>query len=88
MGKGLLDPRALIGLFVALLIAFAILPSLFADITTFAALAILGSFGGGTSLPLIVGTVLLAALVLAVVDMAMGGRATGAIRRRMRRRRF
>lgn len=85
MGSGLLNPRNLVLLVVTLTIAFALLPGLFTDITTFAGLAILGSFSGGSNLALVIGTVALAAIVLAVVDQAFGGRVTSYIGRRLRR---
>lgn len=85
MPGGLLNPRQLVLLLVALLIAFALLPSLFTAVVNFADLAILGSFSGGSSLALIVGTVALAAVVVAVVDSAFGGKISSAIGRRFDR---
>lgn len=86
MPSGLLNPRNLVLLLVALLIAFALLPQLFTSVVDFAGLAILGSFGGGAALALIIGTITLAAVVIAVVDQAFGGGITRAVVRRVRRR--
>jgi len=79
--------QKLIGVLIFVIVAFALLPTILTSVTDTASLAILGSFTGGSALVLIVGTVVIAGLILWIVNFFFPGAvATGisAVRRRRR----
>lgn len=78
---------SLIGVLVFVLVAFALLPALLTSVTDTAGLAILGSFSGGSALVLIVGTVVIAGIILWIVNFFFPGAVGGTISRVTRRRR-
>jgi len=78
----------LIGVLVFIVVASNLISPIITSITDAAGLAVLGSISGGSALVLVMGTVFIAALLVMIVDMMLGGRITGAVKRRVSRRRF
>ena len=78
--------KSLIAVLVFVLIAFALLPTILTSVTDTAGLAILGSFTGGSALVLIVGTVVIAGLIMWIVNFFFPGAVGGATARITRRR--
>ena len=78
---------ALIGVLVFIMVAANLISPIITALTDAAGLAILGSISGGSALVLVMGTVFIAALLVLVVDMMLGGRVTAAVRSRVGRRR-
>lgn len=78
----------LIGVLVFIMVASNLISPIITSITDAAGLAVLGSISGGSALVLVMGTVFIAALLVMIVDMMLGGRITGAVKRRVSRRRF
>jgi hypothetical protein len=76
----------LIAVLVFVLVAFALLPAILTSVSDTAALAILGSFSGGSALILIVGTIVIAGLILWIVNFFFPGAVGGAVARVTRRR--
>lgn len=88
MGKGFnvtAGVSALVGILVFILIAFNLLPAILTGVVDAAGLAIVGSFSGGSALILIVGTVVIAGLILWIVSMFFPGTAASVARRVTRR---
>lgn len=76
----------LIAVLVFVLVAFAVLPAILTSVTDTASLAILGSFSGGSALVLLVGTIVIAGLILWIINFFFPGAIGGVVRRVARRR--
>ena len=76
----------LIQVLIFVIVAFALLPTILTSVTDTASLAILGSFTGGSALVLIVGTIVIAGLILWIVNFFFPRAVSGGISRITKRR--
>lgn len=77
---------SLIAVLVFVLVAFALLPTILSSVTETSALAVVGSFSGGSALILLVGIIVIAGLILWIVNFFFPGTVAGAVARVTRRK--
>lgn len=79
--------QKLIAVLIFVLVAFALLPTILTSVTDTAALGVVGSFSGGSALILIVGTIVIAGLILWIVNFFFPGAVASGLSRVTGRRR-